>query len=150
MSEEGREEAYRQAGEEERGQGGEIVKFSVFVLILAITVLVVAVTRPLIFDTIVPAAMGWDEPAREEAAPTLAPTVTPAALEEGTATAMPTATATPVPPTATPRIHVVQPGDNLTRIAQQFGVSVDAIMEANGMANPHRIYPGQRLVIPDN
>lgn len=145
MSEEEREDVVRQ----ERGHSGEIIKFAVLVLILAITVLVVAVTRPLIFDNIVPAVLGWDQPAGEEAPPTPQPTVTPAALEEGTATAAPTATASPPPPTATPRVHVVQPGDNLTRIAQQYGVSVDAIIQANRLDNAHRIHPGQRLVIPE-
>lgn len=147
MSEEVREDVVRQ----ERGHIGEIIKFAVLVLILAITVLVVAFTRPLIFDNIVPAVLGWDQPAGEEAPPAPQPTVTPAALEEGTATVTPTATASPLPPTATatPRVHVVQPGDNLTRIAQQYGVSVDAIIQANRLDNAHRIHPGQRLVIPD-
>lgn len=146
MSEEEREDVVRQ----ERGHSGEIIKFAVLVLILAITVLVVAVTRPLIFDNIVPAVLGWDQPAGEEAPPAPDPTATPTATEESISPAAPTATATPLPPTATPRIHVVQPGDNLTRIAERYGVTVDALMQANQMTNPNRIYPGQRLVIPDS
>jgi LysM repeat protein len=42
----------------------------------------------------------------------------------------------------------VQPGDNLTRIARQFGVSVEALIAANGLANPDRLRPGDVLIIP--
>ncbi len=44
-------------------------------------------------------------------------------------------------------VHVVQPGENLFRIALRYGTTVDAIMAANGLPN-HTIYVGQRLVIP--
>jgi LysM repeat protein len=44
--------------------------------------------------------------------------------------------------------HVVQYGENLTMIATHYGVTVSAIMQANGLANPNVIYVGQRLVIP--
>ena len=46
------------------------------------------------------------------------------------------------------RVHVVARGENLTRIAAQYGVTVAAIVQANGIANPSRIIGGQRLVIP--
>jgi len=45
------------------------------------------------------------------------------------------------------QIHVVQPGQNLFRIALRYGTTVDAIMAANGLSD-HTIYVGQRLVIP--
>ena len=45
-------------------------------------------------------------------------------------------------------IHVVQPGQNLFRIALQYGTTVDAIMAANGLTNARLVYSGQRLVIP--
>ncbi len=44
--------------------------------------------------------------------------------------------------------YVVQRGDNLTRIAQQYGTTVNAIVQANGIVNPNLIFPGQVLVIP--
>ena len=54
-------------------------------------------------------------------------------------------------PTPTPRqrqvTHIVQPGEYLELIAQRYGVTVRAIMEANAMTTDV-IYPGQRLVIP--
>lgn len=45
-------------------------------------------------------------------------------------------------------LYVVQPGDTLSNIAQRFGVSLDALMEANGITNPDEIYAGQILRIP--
>jgi len=46
------------------------------------------------------------------------------------------------------QVHVVARGENLTRIAGHYGVTVAAIVQANGIANPSRIMGGQRLVIP--
>jgi LysM repeat protein len=51
-------------------------------------------------------------------------------------------------PHAAPPIHIVQWGENLTWIAARYGVSIRAVMNANGLTNPNRIYAGQRLVIP--
>ncbi len=45
-------------------------------------------------------------------------------------------------------MHVVSRGENLTRIAAHYGVTVAAIVQANGIADPSRIIGGQRLVIP--
>jgi LysM repeat protein len=45
-------------------------------------------------------------------------------------------------------IHTVAWGDTLFSIAQKYGSTVDAVSKANGLADPTRIYAGQRLVIP--
>lgn len=45
-------------------------------------------------------------------------------------------------------IHIVQRGENLYRISLRYGTTVQAIAAANGIANPSRIYAGQRLNIP--
>lgn len=65
----------------------------------------------------------------------------------------PTATlvATPIPsPTATPQVtvHTVSFGENLDSIGQAYGVSWEALAEANGLTSPYLIYVGQELVIP--
>ncbi|HJP71646.1 MAG TPA: LysM peptidoglycan-binding domain-containing protein [Candidatus Limnocylindria bacterium] len=60
----------------------------------------------------------------------------------------PTAAVPTLPAPAAAAVHVVQRGENLTWIARQYGVSVDAIVLANGIANASRIYGGQQLVIP--
>lgn len=59
-------------------------------------------------------------------------------------------TATPAPTgTRTTAIrYKVQPGDNLTLIAQRFGVTVEAIVAANGLRDPERLQAGQELIIP--
>ncbi|MCS7252290.1 MAG: LysM peptidoglycan-binding domain-containing M23 family metallopeptidase [Anaerolineae bacterium] len=44
--------------------------------------------------------------------------------------------------------YTVQPGDTLSRIAMRFGTTVSAIVEANGLTSPNRIYVGQVLIIP--
>jgi LysM repeat protein len=50
--------------------------------------------------------------------------------------------------TQEPIIHVVQPGENLFRIARRYGTTVDAIVAANGLTNAQTIYVGQQIVIP--
>ncbi|MCE0488013.1 LysM peptidoglycan-binding domain-containing protein [Ornithinimicrobium sediminis] len=42
----------------------------------------------------------------------------------------------------------VRPGDTLSHIALQHGVSVRDIMKANSVTNPRLIFPGQKLTIP--
>jgi len=46
------------------------------------------------------------------------------------------------------QIHVVQPGDTLTRIASRYGTTISAIVTANDLTNPSLIFVGQRLAIP--
>jgi LysM repeat protein len=54
-----------------------------------------------------------------------------------------------VAPTPAPQqTYVVQEGDTLAAIAQQFGTSVEAIQSANGISDPDEILIGQVLVIP--
>jgi N-acetylmuramoyl-L-alanine amidase len=62
----------------------------------------------------------------------------------------PRAPAAPTPAAAAPptRTHTVQPGENLTWIARRHGVTIAAIVSANGIADPSRIFAGQRLTIP--
>ncbi len=71
-------------------------------------------------------------PARTEPAGT-SPSPTPTA----------TATATPAPVT-----YTIRSGDTLTRIAQQFGVTVEALQKANNITDPAGLEVGQELVIP--
>lgn len=51
-------------------------------------------------------------------------------------------------PPGRPGVHIVQPGENLFRIALSYGTTVDAIAEANHIVNPWFIYVGQELTIP--
>jgi LysM repeat protein len=86
------------------------------------------------------------------AAPTAGSSGTPGAASGGTSSSA-GASATPSPsvaptPGATPLVYVVQRGDQLGRIAQSFGVTLQAIQAANGITNPNLIVTGQKLVIP--
>lgn len=101
-----------------------------------------------------------------EPATAAAPTSTPASVTDSepaataTAEGVTAATATPVPtlPPATTAptteetsgttTYVVQAGDTLFSIASRYGTTVDAISQANGIADPTQIYVGQELTIP--
>jgi hypothetical protein len=50
--------------------------------------------------------------------------------------------------TGTARIHIVQRGETLFRIAARYKISVQALAAANGIRNLNRIFVGQRLIIP--
>ncbi len=71
---------------------------------------------------------------------TLPPTATPAPY-----TPEPTATPTVTP---TPIFYTIKPGDSLLGVAQEYGVTVAAIQDANGILDPRTLQIGQQLVIP--
>lgn len=78
---------------------------------------------------------------RPTPSPTLAPTPAPVVT--------PAPTPAPAAPTPAPQqTYVVQEGDTLALIAQQFGTSVEALQAANGIEDPNHIVVGQVLVIP--
>jgi LysM repeat protein len=58
----------------------------------------------------------------------------------------PAPTAAPTQPTGFR--YVVVPGDNYYRIARKFGVSVNAILQANPTATPNLLKVGQVIIIP--
>jgi membrane-bound lytic murein transglycosylase D len=45
--------------------------------------------------------------------------------------------------------YVVRRGDNLTRIANRFGIGVSDILALNSLADPEQLHVGTRLVIPE-
>ena len=56
--------------------------------------------------------------------------------------------APPAAPVAAPRTHVIASGEHLTGIARRYGVTIAAVVDANRLADPSRIFAGQRLAIP--
>jgi LysM repeat protein len=44
--------------------------------------------------------------------------------------------------------HVVQRGESLGSIAEQYGVGLSALVEANGLSDINQVFVGQRLVVP--
>lgn len=83
--------------------------------------------------------------------PTTSPSPTPIATSTSTATPTPTVTPSPTPtPAPTFQTYVVQEGDTLFGIADQFGVTVEDIAALNGINDPetHLLQPGDELKIP--
>jgi len=46
------------------------------------------------------------------------------------------------------KLYIVQRGDTLTKVSQEFDVSIASIVELNDIANPNLIYAGEILRIP--
>lgn len=169
--------------EPENETQGELIKFALLAVILLGTALVIGLLRPYIFNQIIPAVLGEDQPAAaiitpDDDAETLKPEVeeeneaaaddvenmeeaepeaddgSEAEAEEANeedaaaseAPVNPEDFPTAVPPTQT---HTVQSGENLTAIARQYGVTVQALVAANQITNPDRVTAGTVLTIPD-
>ncbi len=102
-----------------------------------------------------PALPAFSSPA-EEGAEATAAAVTEAAVTAAAvaAAAVPPeaaaqAEATPSSlPASGEEIYIVQAGDILSAIAGRYGVSMQAILDANGLSNPDFVFSGQRLIIP--
>ena len=45
--------------------------------------------------------------------------------------------------------YIVKRGDNLTKIARMYGVTVSDLVKWNNIKNPNLIYPGQKIIIKD-
>ena len=69
------------------------------------------------------------------------------ALEVPAATGT-TAVAPAAPATPAAVVHVVAPGEHLTRIAKRYGTTIAALVAANGISNPSFIRVGTRLTVP--
>ena len=89
--------------------------------------------------------------------PTATP-LPPTPTIEVTVAATPRPTATPAPytpaPTATPTttptpiIYTIERGDTLLAVASQYGVTVAALQETNGIVDPRALRIGQQIIIP--
>lgn len=144
----------------------EWLNFGVLVVVFAIVILVVALTRPLIFGRIVPAIMddgqvsaplpapatepGQESPGEEENTESVTPEETEEAPpQEATATTAPETPVEEDSPVAVPTVqHTVRQGETLNKIARMYNVSVADIVTANNLANPDRIDIGTILLIP--
>lgn len=45
------------------------------------------------------------------------------------------------------QVYIVQRGDTLSGIARRFGVTVNYLVNRNGITNPDLIFPGQRIIV---
>lgn len=88
--------------------------------------------------------------------PTPTPEPTPTVEIVALATQAPTATPAPYTPaptltptvTPTPIFYTIQQGDSLLGVAEEYGVTVAAIQDANGILDPRSLQIGQQLVLP--
>jgi len=69
----------------------------------------------------------------------------PGEVPEGMAS--PQAEAATATPTAA-GVYIVREGDHPSSIAEQFGISPEELMEANGITDPTSLKVGQELIIP--
>lgn len=60
----------------------------------------------------------------------------------------PTPSSAPLPTPPPPLSHTVSEGDTLSGIAQAYDISVEELIEANGIENPDFLQIGQILIIP--
>jgi LysM repeat protein len=109
-------------------------------LAMVLTALLVAIRTGAISGSPAPGGIASSSPASSASASLVA-----------TPGPSPSLTAPPSPTdTATPRliIHVVAPGETLSSIAVHYGVTVQAIQDANKIDDPSLIKAGQKLIIP--
>ena len=83
-----------------------------------------------------------------ETTATIPTTITPAFLQITAVPQQEIAPTNTAEPDDGPLIHVVQAGDTLGTISQLYDVTVDAIVDENGLPNENIISVGQQLVIP--
>jgi len=80
--------------------------------------------------------------------PTPQPTDTPSPPTQ-TPTPSPTSEPSGTPTPSGPVTYIVELDDTLFSIAQQFGVSIDALIFANNITDPNNIGVGTQIIIPD-
>lgn len=140
----------------------EWMKFVVLAVIFVGVIFVVALTRPFIFNHVVPVVMGEGqltapmpveelEENVEEAYPveeTALPVVEETAVEEAYPVENEVVGEVELPTAVATISHTVQPGDTMINIARRYGVTVEAIIAANNISNPNHIEVGMTLLIP--
>jgi LysM repeat protein len=91
--------------------------------------------------TVLPAFLASDTPLPTDTATSPPPTLTPTITD----TPLPSDTPTP----AGPKTYIVEPGDTLSSIADQFGVDILLLISVNNITDPGAINAGEELIIPE-
>jgi 2',3'-cyclic-nucleotide 2'-phosphodiesterase/3'-nucleotidase len=85
-----------------------------------------------------------------EATPSPAPTESPTPIPTDVFAETPEPTVEPEEPTAPAgTLYEVKPGDTMWAIARQYGISLEALKEANPDVVPTRMQVGTILIIPE-
>jgi LysM repeat protein len=112
---------------------------------LAVVLVVVGVFLIVIWLT------GGDTPALPSflATPTPTPTITNTPVPPtATATITPTFTHSPTPTEVWPKEYIIELGDSLWSVAEQFGVTIELLVAYNDIADPNNVPIGTKLTIP--
>jgi len=117
------------------------------------TATVVPATQPTPGQTVVSVRETLTPPSTPASEVPMVPLPTATRALTVTTIPLPTASPTPIPegapvPPEHPTIHVVQQGETLYRIGQQYGIPWQDIAQANGITPPYWILAGQKLTIP--
>lgn len=136
--------SYKEA-RERRQRYGPLIMGAVAIMLVAVGILLIFMwVRGSSFnlgqqDTPTPTIPATDTPQPPSVTPTdtLIPTNTP------------TPTETLVPTPAEPFSYLVQPGDSLITIAEQFNVDFVAIMLLNNLTNESILFAGDEIIIPN-
>jgi LysM repeat protein len=59
-----------------------------------------------------------------------------------------TATASPSKPRRKRKVYIVKPGDTPSQIAEETGITLEQLEEANPDLDPQLLAPGQRIKLP--
>jgi LysM repeat protein len=130
------------------------------VLSLIISLIVVSIVGrrpPAQSEQVVSAATATAQPVAEAANPTTEPlqdrptsaiTDTPVPVLTVPGAAIETQAAPATPTQSEPVYHIVQPGDTLSSIAEQYDVDLQDLMRANGIDDPDYVLLGQELIVP--
>jgi nucleoid-associated protein YgaU len=127
-------------------QAGQFVQRVLVVLLIVGLLLIIGLGGPrvaaLMLPAVAPAAASPAAPQESVLTVSPAPTPSPSPVPTASPTASPTRSPSPAPV-----VYRVKQGDNLASIAARYGVTVQAIKNANKLKNAI-LHVGQKLVIP--
>ena len=95
-----------------------------------------------------PATTPANPPSPHTSAQATTPAVTPSTTAGTASNPTPAPEPVPLPPMPERRTHVVRQGETPAAIARKYGVSINALMEANPNLSPRRMRAGQSVTIP--
>ena len=123
----------------------------------AFVVVCAAITGGLLLAYFVAGGRSADDPGVGAASPTPRRTIAvslappPSEVPTEAPSEQPRRTPTPVPvvtPERSPLVHIIARGESLSYIAGVYCVTIDELIELNGIENPNRIQVDQELLIP--
>ena len=123
---------------------------------IAAVMLLTACVRPVTTEPVATLTPSSDiPPTQPSLLPTEVPLITPVPSQptepggaEGTSESVEVTTPEATQPSSQTQVYVVNPGDSMNKIAQQFGITPEELAQANNMNVNDTIHPGDELIIP--